>query len=163
MAKKDISKAPKKDISKDRGHKISFKFDGRTYSDTTALLELERIIPEETRSALNRAPAKYAYWAGLKADIVEAFRDATTDYEVWWAKVFYEAEKEYPARTAAGTIKNEVILCNVTEYKRWKKKLSELQTGIDKSGALADSFEIQSRTLQTVGGLLRREMEMTRE
>ena len=153
----------KKDISKDRGHKISFKFNGRAYSDTTAVLELERVIPEETRSALNRAPAKYAYWAGLKADIAEAFRNETTNYEVWWAKAFYEAEKAYPPRTAAGTIKNEVILCNVTEYKKWREKLSGLQTAMDKAGALANSFEMQSRTLQTIGGLLRREMEMTRE
>ena len=139
---------------------VEFDYDGDHFVDTDSNLSVEELTPEAVRGALNRAPAKYAYWAGILAKINDELRKQEDSFEFWKAPKYKSISEENPKATE--TYKNtQVMLDNIKEFKLKKQELNELTFAAAKCGILVKAYEMQSRTLQSVGSLFRTEMELS--
>jgi len=150
----------KKKVSNLSSDGIEFVFEDQQYTDLTSNLELSNITTDQIRAALNRAPSKYMYWSHLLADVNSKIRAADAEYDYWYATVYSEIDSEEPKKTE-GWKKGRIILNNASDWKKRIKRKSDLLLVKDKVSALVNAYEMQSRTLQTVAGLLRAEMELS--
>lgn len=150
----------KKKVSALSSESVDFVFDDQQYTDLTSNLELSDITTDQIRAALNRAPAKYIYWSHLLADVNSKVRASDAEYEYWYANVYSAIDSEDPKKTE-GWKKSRIILNNTSDWKKRIKRRSDLLLVKDKVSALVNAYEMQSRTLQTVAGLLRAEMELS--
>jgi hypothetical protein len=78
---------------------------------------------------------------------------------LWYAKCYREVHEDEPKGTETYK-KSQVILLNAEEYKKRQKRLNVLYYVKDKLKVLINSYEMQSRTLQTIASSLRKEMEI---
>lgn len=148
---KDLGKLSSQEV-------INFELDGQQFSEVLENLTLGDISPDKVRVALDRAPSKYAYWSNLLAEVNGKIRAAEAEYEYWYAKAYSDIDSEEPKKTESWK-KNQVIIVNTQEWKKRIRRNSELQLVKDHLSTLVKAYEMQSRTLQTVAGLLRAEME----
>jgi hypothetical protein len=158
MAKAKIGDVDKK-VDKGSGEvekTTSFTYGGKDYSETTSNLELQTLTPEEVRIALNKAPAKFAYWSGFQQRCKKEMSQLQLEYDLWFATCYRSLADPKMTETAK---KQAVMLDNVKEYKAWQTKIHDLQFCIDQLSVLSKSYDMQSRTLQSIGGLLKSEME----
>jgi hypothetical protein len=142
--------------------KIEFDYSGTHYIEPMANLKLDAMTPSEIRVALDRVTPKYAYWSSKMADVSKVISEAETSYELWFAEKRSQVKlTDIPKfKVSEAMIKNEAMLMNVKEYKKWKGDLSSLYFVKDKMALLVKSFEMQSRLLQTIASLLKVEMGM---
>ena len=147
-----------KNLGELSGESIEFTFEGQQHSDL--LPQLSEITTDQIRTALNKAPAKYGYWSSMLADVNAKIRAANAEYDFWYAEVYSAIDQEEPKKTE-GWKKNQIILMHTVDWKKRMKRLSELHLVKDKVETLVKSYEMQSRTLQTVAGLIRAEMELS--
>jgi hypothetical protein len=143
---------------------VEFMYGGVRYAEPMANLHLEAMTPLEIRTALDRVTPKFAFWSSKLADLSKVIRETETAYEMWFAEKYAAASGRWTEAKsryiAEGTKRNEVILNNVKEYKKWQSDLSELSFVKDKMSLLVKSFEMQSRMLQTIASLMKTEMGM---
>ncbi len=148
---------------KDKGSKdqiiVSFMFEDKQYRDTDSSLRLTELTTEQVRIALNRAPAKYAYWAVVAAKIARHMTSLKDDYDFWYSSKYAAVDESYPKRTETFK-KTQIVVGNSKQYKALRKQLAEVQFALDQANTLVKAYELQSRTLQTVGSLLKAEMEL---
>jgi hypothetical protein len=144
--------------------KIEFDCGGTHYIESMANLKLEAMTPVEIRTALDRCVPKYAYWSNILADVAKTIRETETSYELWFAEKYSDISGKWTETkgryVAEGTKKNEVILMNIKEYKKWQRDLNDLYFVRDKLMLLVRSYEMQSRLLQTIASLLKTELGM---
>jgi len=119
---------------------------------------MSEMTSEEIRVYLNRAPSKYAYWSSLLADINQRLRIKNDAYDFWFAMKM--SRLDIKGRPSEAAKKTQVILTFPDEYKTKRKEISELEYVRDQTTVLVKAYEMQSRTLQTVGSLMRSEMEL---
>lgn len=135
---------------------IVFTFKGHVYQDSTARLEVSKLTPEEVRTALNRAPSKYAFWGSMLAEVDKMLAAKRVLYEMWLAT----HHSKYSATRMSETAKKyDIMVSYPSEYKAWQKLLIELEEVKAKLAVLVEAYKIQSRTLQSVSGSLRAELE----
>jgi hypothetical protein len=137
---------------------VAFSYNGKEYTDKDSNLELRELTPEQVRISLNRAPAKYAYWSSLLAEVNFALDDLSNQFDFWFAEKYNIVVTADPKTTETAK-KNNVMLNNAKEYKVWLFKLGQLRVARDKLSTIVKAYEMQSRTLQTVAGLIRSELE----
>ena len=146
------------------GEMIEFNYETSHYQEPLANLKLEAMTPDEIRKALDRCVPKYAYWSNILADVSKTIRETETSYELWFARKYSDISGKWTETkgryVAEGTKKNEVILMNIKEYKKWQEDLNKLYFVRDKLSLLVKSYEMQSRLLQTIASLLKAEMGM---
>lgn len=135
---------------------IVFTFKGHVYQDSTARLEVSQLTPEEVRGALNRAPSKYAFWGSMLAEVDKMLAAKRVLYELWMAT---HHSKYSTTRMSETAKKYDIMVSYPTEYKAWQKMLIELEEVKAKLAVLVEAYKIQSRTLQSVSGSLRAELE----
>ncbi len=150
----------KKKVSSLSLESVDFVFEDQKYTDLTSNLELSNITTDQIRAALNRAPSKYIYWSHLLADVNSKIRASDAEYDYWYAEVYSEIDSEEPKKTEAWK-KGRIILNHVSDWRKRMKRKSSLLLVKDKVSALVNAYEMQARTLQTVAGLLRAEMELS--
>jgi len=122
-------------------------------------LQMGAISPVETREALNRAVGKYAYYGALLADAKKLREQIEFQWDVWYGEQYMKVCDEEPKGTE--TYKStKVMLANQKEWESRKKKLREVDSIIGKIDALRSAFKLQANTLQTIGSMLRSELEM---
>lgn len=135
---------------------IVFSFEGHIYQDNTARLQVDKLTPEEVRHALNRAPSKYAFWGAMLAKVERMVGAKRAAYELWLAT----KQSKYSTTRMSETAKRYAVMVSYpNEYKTWQKAILELEEVRSKIAVLVKAYEIQSRTLQSVSGLLRAELE----
>jgi len=137
---------------------LEFNYEGQSYGDSVANLELSNLTPEEVRVALNRAPAKYAYWGGFHASVNTKIDEQKADMDVWFAKKYSEVAREDPKATETAK-KNYIMLAYNVEYSERLNNIRALELARDKVSVLVKAYEMQSRTLQSIAGLMRAELE----
>lgn len=144
---------------------ISFDFGGQKYREVIDNLSVSNdddINPERIRQLLNKAPSKYSYWSAVHADIAVSLRAEQDAFDMWIASKYALQKKEKGDQKYVSEKSKmyEVMITYTDEYTKRTKKLRDLETAKDKAEILVKSFEMQSRTLQTIAALLRAELEM---
>lgn len=139
---------------------ISFKWQDDVIEEAIeGNLQMGTISPIETREALNRAVGKYAYYGALMADAKKLRDQLEFQWDIWYGEKYLKICEEEPKGTE--TFKStRVMLANQKEWESQKKKTRELDAIIGKIDALRSAFKLQAGTLQTIGSMLRSELEM---
>ncbi len=141
-------------------HSITFKFGDRTYNEVIeGNLELSELTPDQVKEALNRAVGKFAFYASLRADAKRIEAKITTDFKVWEADRFNQVKSEPDYKKETGkVIDNRVIIEYQNEYLEHQRKIRDIAMITDKLYVLVQSFEMMTKTLQSVLAMLRAEL-----
>ncbi len=142
---------------------IEFEWGKRTYSEVIeGNIELAEMAPDEIASALNRAVGNYAFYGSLRADAKRMQSQMETDYQMWWATAFQKVNNDPELKKKLTTEKakeRQVMLDNHKEYLEWERRKRNIQIVIDKALVLVNSFELMTKTLQSVLAFRRAELE----
>ncbi len=139
---------------------VEFDYNNQHYVDRESDLQVMEMTPETVRIALNHAPKKYAYWANILSDIDDILEKKKTSFEFWKASKFKRISDEFPKATAT-YVNNQIMLDFPEEYKAKWKDIREIEYAKTKCAILVKAYEMQSRTLQSVGSLFKSEMGMS--
>ena len=144
---------------------MSFEFRGQTFFDSYANLAIqdgEEISPEHLRVLLSQVPGRYSYWGAVLAEISQALRQAQDAFDMWIATKYSEQKKERGDQKYVSE-KSKMYELMVTYPKAYAEKTNEvrsLETAKEKAEVLVKSYDMQSRTLQSVASLVRAELGM---
>lgn len=142
---------------------VQFEFNGETYQDVTESLSIsgEDFDPEKVRSLLNRVPAKFAYWSNVLAEIETQRRSRELEFEFWYAEEYLPlVEQEAKTYPTEGARRFKIMTKEAVEFNRRTKEIDSLKSAQAKAETLVKSFEMQSKTLQTIASSLRAELSM---
>ena len=139
---------------------IKFKFKGLEHDETIeGNLEMGDVSPVETREAMNRAVGKYAYYGALLAEAKKLQSKLSLDWDFWYGEKYLAVCDEEPKGTEA--LKNtKVMLSNKVEYEERQEKLRNIASVLGKIDALRSAYKLQATVLQTIGSMLRTELEL---
>lgn len=146
-------------------NEINFEFGGTSYRDVIenlSVTDADEINPERIRLLLNYAPGRYAYWSGVAANISAALQSAQDAFEVWLADKYAQQKKDAGDQRYVSEKSKLYALMTAypTAYAKHLKGIRELEIAKEKAYVLVKSYEMQSRTLQTIASLLRAELEI---
>jgi hypothetical protein len=133
--------------------KIELKWGKKTYSEVIeGNIELAEMAPDEISDALNRAVGNFAFYGSLRADAKKMQSQMETDYDMWFAEEFSKvaSNPDYKKLTTEKAKAQQVMLDNQPIYLEWQNKKRSIQLVIDKAYVLVQSFELMTRTLQSV-------------
>lgn len=144
----------------DETRTIEFEWGDRTFKEVIeGNIELSEMTPDEITDALNRAVGKYAYYSSLRADAKAMQGKIDTEYATWYASKYSEISNQPDFKKATvKTLETQVILDYEKEWKQWQKRKRVIQNVIDKLYVLVSSFELMTKTLQSVLAMLRAEL-----
>lgn len=150
-------------IDSNKGVAVTFSFLGETYTEYIENLSVrdikQQMSIDEVRSMLNQTPSRYAYWSSLVADITNELARHNESYDLWMAKTSHLESRDMP-KTASGTARMQRVMVNHSEeYRKRRKVILQLTYARDKAKVIANTYDMQSRTLQSVLSSLRREIE----
>lgn len=137
---------------------LTFEYDGQTYKETLSNLELTMLTPDDVRMALNRAPAKFAFWGAFQAQVSERLDDEKSQLDFWFADKYRDAARDDPKSTETAK-RNYIMLTYSREYSSRLQTIRALEFVRERVSTLVKAFEMQSRTLQSIAGLMRAELE----
>ena len=141
--------------------KVEFAWGDRTFSEVIEdNIELSELTPDECENALNRAVGKYAYYSSLRADAKHMQSKATTDYKMWEAKAVTDvaANPDHKKLTSEKARMNQVLVDKGNEWKTHMKIQRDLELVVDKLYVLVQSFELMTKTIQSVLAMKRTEL-----
>lgn len=139
---------------------IEFDFEGRVISEVIDdNIELSEMTPDEVINALNRAVGKYAYYASLRAD-AKKMQSNIEAQEQHWNAVKYKEVTDNPdfKKATVKAIEAQIIIDNEKQWKQLQKKKSSIQHVCDQLYVLVNSFELMTKTLQSVLAMMRAEL-----
>lgn len=142
------------------GKVIEIKMGDKVYTEAIEdNISLSEMSPETVINALNRAVGKYAFYATLRADAKRILAMTETDFKAWEAQKYSDIQKLPDYVKATGkTIDTQVILQNEREWRTWQKKITKVSSLCDKLWLLIQSFELMTKTLQSVLAMQRAEL-----
>ena len=159
MAKKSLSR----DAKGQAAVGMSFEFGGQTYFDNytnLAIQDGDEVNPERLRVLLSQVPGRYSYWGGVLAEISQTLRQTQDAFDMWIAAKYAEQKKEKGDQKYVSE-KSKMYELMVTYPKAYAEKTNEiraLETAKEKAEVLVKSYDMQSRTLQSVASLVRAEL-----
>lgn len=139
---------------------IKFKWGERVFEEVIENnIELSQLTPDEIKDGLNRAVGKFAFYGSMRADAKRMRTSLEIDFDAWEAGKFAEIQNQpdYKKGTA-GTIKAQIIVQNVKEWKKFQNHKATVELVCAKLQVLTDSFELMTRTLQSCLAMLRAEL-----
>lgn len=139
---------------------IEFEYGGRNHSERLSAIELpeDELTPENVRFALNRAPAKFAYWSKMAAQVADEIGRVEAAYEFWFAEKYKEVTRE--SSKGSETYKKYLVMTTYPdEYRKFTAKIRTLAYVKSRVNILVKAFEMQSWTLQTLSSSLKAEFE----
>lgn len=160
MAAKAPSKRSLSGLNENKVVTISFRYNDEEFEDAESNLQLDDISVEKLRVYLNRAPAKYAYWSSIKAQINKQLSETKTEYDIWFNERYHRVCLSNEKATETYK-KTQVMIDNAKDYRAKQAAIRELEYAVEQASTLVKSYEMQSRTLQTIASLLRTEMELS--
>ena len=139
---------------------VSFQWGDRVYKEAIeGNLELSELTPDEVKNALNRAVGKYAFYASLRADAKKMQAKIETDAKAWEAQKYaYIAEMPDFKKATGKAIENQIIVQFLKEWRDWEGRKASIQQITDKLLVLVNSFELMTKTLQSVLAMMRIEL-----
>lgn len=140
---------------------ISFKIGEKVISEVIdGNIQLSELTPDELKNALNRAVGKFAYYGSMRADAKRLEAKFEAEYKAWRAVKMNEISHRPDFAKATGTaIDIQVQVENVEEIEAFERKKRDIAMITDKLYVLIQSFELMTRTVQSVMAMARAELE----
>lgn len=140
---------------------ITFKWGDRVFQEAIeGNIELSELTPDEVKNALNRAVGKYAYYASLRADAKHMQCRIETEAAAWSAQKFSYIKNQPDYKKETGkVIEVQIIVQFEPEWKAWEARKASIGLITDKLYVLVQSFELMTKTLQSVLSTLREELK----
>ncbi len=139
---------------------IEFSLGHKTYTEVIqGNIMLSRLVPDEVMDALNRAVGKYAFYGALRADAKRMEAMVNTDAKAWNAEKFHKIQQQDEYKKATGKIiDTQIIIQFPEEWRKWQAKVAKAEAITDKMWILIQSFELMTKTLQSVLAMQRTEL-----
>jgi len=140
---------------------VDFKWGNKIYKEVIeGNIELGEMSPDDMSDALNRAVGNFAFYGALRADAKKMLSQIEAEYGMWFALKTQEITKnpDYKKITTEKARVQQVMMDNAKEWETWEQKKRSVQLVIDKAYVLVQSFELMTRTLQSVLAFRRQEL-----
>lgn len=140
---------------------VKFKWGGRVYNEVIeGNIELGEMAPDDLADALNRAVGNFAFYGSLRADAKKMLNQIETDADMWMAMQTNKVgnNPDYKKLTSDKAKGQQVMLDNSKEWSDWEAKKRAIQLVVDKSYVLVTTFELMTKTLQSVLAFRRQEL-----
>jgi len=149
---------------RDKRHYIKFDWQNEIHSEVIEdNLQLSELTPDALKKALVRAAGKSAYYASIRADAKELKAKRETAFEIWMAQKIAKIDPSTAKQlTSEKSRVNEVILTNLSDYKKWKDELRRIDLILDKTLVLINAFKDMGGNLQSVNSTMREELKNSR-
>ena len=132
------------------------KYKGRRINLEPEGLVVDELTNENVRHVISRAPAQYAFYMSMAAEVTREMRTLEEMIDNKAAQLYNQFDQE--KRTE--TWKKKQVELGMSESSKMKDRLLDLEALRAKLHAIAKAFDLQVKALQTVGGLVRTEMDM---
>ncbi len=141
-------------------HTIEFSLGKKTYTEAIeGNIMLSRLVPDEVMDALNRAVGKFAFYGALRADAKRMEAKINTDAKAWNAEKFHEVQQQDDFKKAtAKIIDTQIIIQFQDDWRMWQGRVAKAEAITDKMWILVQSFELMTKTLQSVLAMQRAEL-----
>lgn len=142
---------------------VSFKWRGKSYTETVRNnLRLSSIGLVEVMKVLNEAPSKFAYWSSLLADVNLEIAKLEKEHSFWNAEKYLQVVSRSKKKLTETQIRNTILLKYPKSMRSYLTKRDRLLWVKAKLVSITKSYDMSSRTLQSISGLLKQELAMIR-
>ena len=132
------------------------KYKGRLIDLEPRDLCIDDLSNDNIRRVISRAPNSYAFYMCMAADIAETIHGLSSKRESRNSELY--SLNDLPKKTESWK-KNAVYNSDRDFFDSVSSKIAKLESIRTKLLTIARAFDMQVKALQTVGGLIRTEME----
>ena len=137
--------------------KSKVNFRGREIDLEPNDLAVDDLSSDNIRKIIAKAPAQFAFYSSMAAEVDHALRQLTHIKDSRTRELYDNLDP--PPKATETWKKNAVQNADRKFFADMVVKMSQLETLKSKLRALSIAFDLQVKALQTVGGLIRTEVE----